>query len=244
MVAQAKSLKPAPEDSPDLARGKLIDAGCELVLEHYKEGTGLREVYAYLNAGAVSKRAGLSRGLIYHYWGDGESSSGSAFEAFLVSVSDRLLERSSVPEDLSEMAAYLPSNMTDMILEITGYELDRTSGEEAPLWNATEMLALHGLFSKAETERTLEGLDAFWEVGLGQIQREPLPPLGYRELSIASSNLITGFASPVLGTHERLWKEYDWPGSEERESSTRPWTLLAIAMESIILGMTRPVDKS
>ncbi len=229
------------ENAAEIARGRLIDAGCELVLEHYAQGTGLREVYAYLNAGAVSKRAGLSRGLLYHYWGESGSANPSAFEAYLGSVSDRLLQRSSVPEDLAEMATYLPSNMTDLILEITAFELERTSGEEAPLWNATEMLALHGLFSNSETEETLKRLDGFWTVGLGQIDREPIPPLGYRELSIASSNLITGFASPVLGTPERLWKEYDWPGSEERESSTRPWTLLAICMESLIVGMTRPV---
>ena len=229
------------ENAATIARCKLIEAGCELVLEHYAQGTGLREVYAYLNAGAVSKRAGLSRGLLYHYWGDAGSANSSAFEAYLGSVSDRLLQRSSVPEDLAEMAKYLPSNMTDLIVEITAAELERTSGEEAPLWNATEMLALHGMYSDSETEETLKRLDDFWTVGLARIAREPLPPLGYRELSIASSNLITGFASPVLGSPDRLWKEYDWPGSQERESSTRPWTLLAISMESLILGMTRPV---
>jgi hypothetical protein len=103
------------------------------------------------------------------------------------------------------------------------------------------MLALHGLSTDSAAEELLNKLDGFWTVGLAQVAREPLPPLGYRELSIAASNLITGFASPVLGTHERSWKEYDWHGSEERESSTRPWTLLAIAMESLILCMTRPV---
>jgi len=229
------------DNAAEIARCRLIEAGCELVLEHYAQGTGMREVYAYLNAGAVSKRAGLSRGLLYHYWGDSGSANSSAFEAYLRSVSDRLLQRSSVPEDLAEMASYLPSNMTDLIVEITAYELERTSGEEAPLWNATEMLALHGMYSDSETEEVLNRLDGFWTVALAQIAREPMPPLGYREISIASSNLITGFASPVLGSPERLWKEYDWPGSQERESSTRPWTLLAIAMESLALCMTRPV---
>ena len=52
------------ENAAAIARRKLIDAGCELVIEHYEHGTHLREVYAYLNAGAVSKRAGLSRGLL------------------------------------------------------------------------------------------------------------------------------------------------------------------------------------
>ena len=229
------------ENAATIARCKLIEAGCELVLEHYAQGTGLREVYAYLNAGAVSKRAGLSRGLLYHYWGDTGSANSSAFEAYLESVSDELLERSSIPDDLAEMAKYLPSSMTDLIVEITAAELERTTGEDAALWSATEMLALHGLSTDSATEELLNQLDDFWTVGLAQVNREPLPPLGYRELSIAASNLITGFASPVLGTHERLWKEYDWPGNEERESSTRPWTLLAISMELIILGMTRPV---
>jgi AcrR family transcriptional regulator len=241
MAAEEDSANSAQESASEIARRKLIDAGCELVLEHYEHGTHLREVYSYLNAGAVSKRAGMSRGLLYHYWGDGESSSSSAFESYLGSVSDQLLERSSIPDDLVEMASFLGSNMTDMILEITAAELERTSGEDAPLWSATEMLALHGLSTDSAAEELLNKLDGFWTVGLAQVAREPLPPLGYRELSIAASNLITGFASPVLGTHERLWKEYDWPGSEERESSTRPWTLLAIAMESLILCMTRPV---
>ena len=229
------------ENAAEIARGKLIEAGCELVLEHYAQGTGLREVYAYLNAGAVSKRAGLSRGLLYHYWGDTGSANSSAFEAYLRSVSDRLLQRSSIPDDLVEMASFLGSNMTDIIVELTAAELERTTGEDAPLWNATEMLALHGLSTDSAAEELLNSLDDFWTVGLAQVNREPLPPLGYRELSIAASNLITGFASPVLGSPERLWKEYDWPGSQERESSTRPWTLLAIAMESLALCMTRPV---
>lgn len=241
MGAQENPTKLEGENAAAIARSKLIEAGCELVLEHYVQGTGLRDVYAYLNAGAVAKRAGLSRGLLYHYWAETGSANSSAFEAYLESVSDRLLLRSSVPEDLTEMAKYLPSNLTDLIVEMTAAELERTTGEDAPLWNATEMLALHRLSTHSATEDLLNKLDAVWKVGLARIDREPLPPLGYRELAIATSNLITGFASPVLGSPDRLWKEYDWPGSQERESSTRPWTLLAISMESLILGMTRPV---
>jgi AcrR family transcriptional regulator len=242
MPARENPTHSESENAAAIARRKLIEAGCELVLEHYEHGTHLREVYAYLNAGAVSKRAGLSRGLLYHYWAEAGSANSSAFEAYLESVSDELLERSSIPDDLVEMASFLGSNMTDITLELTAAELERTTGEDAPLWSATEMLALHGLSTDSAAEELLNQLDDFWTVGLAQVNREPLPPLGYRELSIAASNLITGFASPVLGTHERLWKEYDWPGNEERESSTRPWTLLAISMEIIILGMTRPVE--
>jgi len=141
MAAQENPTQLDSENAAEIARAKLIEAGCELVLEHYEHGIGLREVYAYLNAGAVAKRAGMSRGLLYHYWGDTGSANSSAFEAYLESVSDRLLQRSSVPEDLAEMASYLPSNMTDLIVEITAAELERVSVVAAPLWRATEMLA-------------------------------------------------------------------------------------------------------
>jgi len=232
----------ASESVADSARARLVQAGYELTLEHYAHGTGLREVFAYLNAGAVSQRAGLSRGLLYHYWGGGDGSNSSAFEAYLISVTELLLNNAAVPEELAELAElanYLPANMSDMILEITTSELQRITGEDATLWNSVDMLALHGLISPQESENTLKRLDQFWKIGLEKVGREPRPPLGYRELSLASNNLITGFTNPVLGTTERIWKKYDWPEAVSRESSTQDWTLLAISMECIVLGMTQ-----
>ncbi|MEX0767110.1 MAG: TetR/AcrR family transcriptional regulator [Microthrixaceae bacterium] len=234
------------ESVADIARARLVEAGCELVLEHFRDGTGLREVFAYLNAGAVSQRAGLSRGLLYHYWGGTDSSSdarnlsSSAFESYLLSVLAELLSKSAVPEELAELSNYLPANMSDIILEITTSELERITGDDAPLWHSIDMLALHGLINAQESETTLERLDQMWKILLEKIDREPRPPLGYRELSIVSNNLVTGFANPVIATQEGLWKRYDWQETVPRESSTHEWTLLAISMESVVLGMTQP----
>ncbi len=56
----------------ELSKERLVDAAVEMVVEHYDGALDLRDVFSYMTPGSVATRAGLSRALLYHHWGDGD----------------------------------------------------------------------------------------------------------------------------------------------------------------------------
>lgn len=232
-----------PERGPEGSREKLVAAAVELVAEHFEQGTGLRDVYSYLTPGAVADRAGLSRGLIYHHWGNVDAEAGDAFVSFLQSVSDEMWNALAVPDELTTLIPHLPDNTSDMIRELSDHELSRVTGVEGSLWRAVEMLLLHGVPVPGESlENDLARLAAFYELALAKVGREVVPPLGPRELANAIACVFEGFSFQVLAQRDRLISRHDWKPETEPETGDPGWTLLAITIESMVLRMTRPIQ--
>lgn len=229
-------------DDQESSRRKLVRAGVELVLEHFATGTGLREIYAYLTPRAVADRAGLSRGLIYHHWGDPTQGADgpAAFAAFLGAVADDIWSLSAGPEDLSELAVLLPDNQSDLIRELTSFEFDRVAGVDGPLWRASEVLLLHGARPELDAETVIARLADFYRVVLAKLGRVPTPPLDLEDIATAVSCVFGGFATQAIATPERLRLRYDWSPEVEPELPGEGWTLMAISIESMVMSMTCP----
>ena len=228
------------EQSAD-SRRRLVVAAVELVLEHFEQCSGLRDVYAYLTPGAVADRAGLSRALIYHHWGNVESNDRpAAFASFLEAVSDEIWSLSADPEDLTELARLLPDNQSDLIRVLTAFELHRVTHSEGPLWRASEVMVLHGVQPAGDADEVIARLAGLYHVVLDKLDREPVPPLVAEDLALAVSCVFGGFATQAFATPHRSWVTYDWTPQVEPEASEPDWTLLAITVESMVVHMTRP----
>ena len=230
------------EQNPEGSRRRLVLAAVELVLEHFDQGTGLRDVFAYLTPGAVAERAGLSRGLIYHHWGNVDADGGDAFVDFLTSVSDELWDALSIPEELNSLIPLLPDNPSDLVRELSDHEVARVAGEEGATWRAVEMLVLHGVPQNPQgVEDDMNRLGEFYELAFAKTGREVVPPLTSRDVAVAVACLFEGFALQVLSQPDRLLDRYDWTPEIEPQMDQQGWTLLAISVESLMLRMTRPV---
>lgn len=227
-------------DPTETSRRKLVRAGVELVQEHFVSGTGLREIYAYLTPRAVADRAGVSRGLIYHHWGDPAPGADgpAAFDAFLSAVADDIWSLSAAPENLADLAQLLPDNQSDLIRELTAYELERVTQLEGPLWRASEVLLLHGARPEVDAETVIRRLADFYRVAFAQLGRTPRPPLDVEDIAVAVSCVFGGFATQALATPERIERHYDWAPEVEPELPGEGWSLLAITIEGLIRSMT------
>jgi AcrR family transcriptional regulator len=213
----------------------------ELTLEHYETGSGLRGAFAYLTPGAVAARAGLSRALIYHHWGDPDGPDADAFARFLASVAGELWSTSVVPDQLAGIAAELPPSLTDVVRAFSDYELERLTGRELPMVRATQALAIHGL---TPAERHGEAMDqlATLYTALGvHLGVEPVPPLEWRDVAFAVSNVIEGHVLISNVSPEWTSRRYDWNPVGEQQVPGDGWTLLGITIEAMLSVMLRPV---
>jgi len=110
---------------------KLLDAALALVAER---GT------TRMTLAAVGERAGLSRGLIYHHWGNQDEDGSQAFSHFLSAVSEAIYASTSLVDDLGEVAESLPANLSDVILALSLFEMERTSGDDRTMFRASQAL--------------------------------------------------------------------------------------------------------
>lgn len=224
------------------SRDRLVDAAVELVVEHYDQRSGLREVFAYLTPGSVAQRAGLSRALLYHHWGDTEHDGSGAFEAFLAEVADRVWARPVTGQDLAGLVDPLPHNMSDVVVAVAGAQLDRATRVDAASWRAGEALALHGVVPAQQGVRAVQDLAVEIEALLGWIAREPVPPLAAIDLAAACSAVFEGFVLSDLAVPGLNTDRVDWTPAEVPDSDPGGWTLLAITLEAMLLHMTRPLS--
>lgn len=223
------------------ARRRLVLAAVELVLEHFEDGSGLRDVYAYLTPGAVADRAGVSRGLIYHHWGRAEGGERpEPFTGLLQAVSDEIWAMSADPEELTELARLLPDNQSDLIRVLTTFELARVTGPDGPLWRASEVMSLQGARPGGDADDVVARLAGLYRVVLGKLDREPVPPLGVEDLALAVTSVFGGFASQAHARPEHLARTYEWTPAVAPQADEPPWTLLAITVEGMLLHLTRP----
>lgn len=225
------------------SRDRLVAAAVELILEHHSDSLDPRAVFSFLTPRSVAERAGLSRGLIYHHWGAGEIDGSEAFSQFLGAVADELWHAVSIPEDLADLAAVLPDNLSDVVATLATVELERLSGAQDALWRTISVLLLYG-FGSVESTEGLDRLSALYRRVLEKLDREPVPPLDERDIAFAVMCLLDGFTlnRPVLaGMVDRV---HPWTPTVPPVNGDGGWTLLAIGIESLALNMTRPIARA
>lgn len=221
------------------SRERLVAAAVDLTLEHYETGTGLRDVFAYLTPKAVADRAGLSRGLIYHHWGNPDEDGSQAFTRFLRAVADTVWSTAAVPEDLAEAADLLPDDLAEVILALVAFELERAAGRDDALFRASQALTVHGASPDGAEAEVIERLAVLYAHLGEKVGVEPVPPLDYRDIGFAIMCIFEGFAIFQLVVGERTRRTYAWTPSVGSRSPGN-WTLAAIAVEGVVRNMTRP----
>ena len=236
----------ASADAAD-SRTRLVRAAVELAVEHHASDTGLRDVFKYLTPSAVAQRAGLSRGLIYHHWGrtddaDGADADGAdAFARFLSAVSDEVFSAVAAPNDMGALAELMPDNLSDIVLALCAFEMDRYRGADRALIKASEALVIHGAWPRRDADMVMDRLvDLYTALG-ERLGVEPVPPLRWADVAYALMSVFEGFfifgeIFPDLTDREHRWQPVVPPTDVETT-----WTLPAIAVESIVHRMTRPV---
>jgi AcrR family transcriptional regulator len=229
----------APTDAPAATQERLLGAAVELVLEHHRSGTGLRDVFAYLNPSSVAEHAGVSRGLIYHYWGDDEVDGSQAFGRFLSAVADRLWAASAVPEDLAAIADLLPPNRSDLVVTLVRFEMERFMGPDRALFRSMQALTLHGAVPAGEAGRVLERLTALYRAVGGRLGLEPVPPLTFADVAFTVMCVLEGFSLFVDDFATRITREHRWEPATPTTDPDERWTLPAIAVDAVVRQMMR-----
>ena len=224
------------------SRERLLDAALELVLEHFRGDTDLRDVYDYLTPRSVAQRAGLSRGLIYHYWGDPDGDGSAAVERFLREVSARLWLRSASTDRLTEAAEFIPDRLSDVVLALTAYEMHRITGPDRALTQASQAMTLNGNWPEYDAEDVVARLTRLYSALGAKVGREPVPPLTFEDVAVAMSAVLEGFAL-IHNVHPaRTTREFEWTSRiDEPSDQDARWGLFSIVVEGVVANMTRPV---
>ena len=236
----------ASGDAAD-SRARLVRAAVELAVEHHASDTSLRDVFKYLTPSAVAQRAGLSRGLIYHHWGRGDDPEGAdgpdAFARFLSAVSDEVFTAVAAPGDMGTLAELLPDNLSDIVLALSAFEMDRYRGADRALIKASEALVIHGVWPRQDADMVIDRLVELYTTLGERLGLEPVPPLCWADVAYALMSVFEGFfifgeVFPDLTDREHRWEPAVTPTDPETT-----WTLPAIAVEAVVRRMTRPVDE-
>lgn len=230
-------------DRGEESRERLVRAAVELVVEHHRADTDLRDVFSYLTPGAVASRAGLSRGLLYHHWAEEGDDGAHAVERFLRDVADRLVADSVPTAEVGALAEALPANISDLITSITAFEMARSVGWASEEWRATMGLTLHGVAPRGAAEQLVERLAEMYRRLCVRLGVELVPPLSFDDLALAVMAVFDGFSLHVAVFEDRVLAPVDWtpvtPSSMPDEQ--HPWNLVAIALEGVVTNMVRPV---
>lgn len=231
------------EPEPGSSRERLLEAAVDLVLEHFRGDTRLRDVYDYLTPRSVAQRAGLSRGLIYHYWGDPDEDNSEAVERFLGDVSARLWLQSASTDRLTGAADLIPDRLSDVLLALTAYEMSRITGPERALMQASQAMTLNGNWPESDADEIVERLTRLYELLGAKVGVEPVPPLTFSDIAVAMSAVLEGFGL-IHNVHpERTTREFEWTSrSGPASDPDARWGLFAITVEGVVLNMTRPIE--
>jgi len=226
------------------AREQLLASARTLVLERFRDGVAPHHALAYLTPATVASHAGVSRGTIYHHWGQGDGDGyDRPFERFLAEVATTFWEDSVAVEDLDSLAALLPDNLTDLVLELTAFELERlTDGHDAAMFRASTTMALHGVDLSLRFRGSVEQLATLYAAGLTRLERRMRAPLSTLDLARAMASLTGGMLLDDLLDPGQAARPIEWSGQVPRATSERSWTLFAVAAESLLLNMTEPAS--
>ena len=193
----------------------------------------------------MAQRAGLSRGLIYHYWGDPDGDGSAAVERFLSDVSARLWSRSASTDRLTEAADLIPDRLSDVVLALTSFEMNRITGTDRALMQASQAMTLNGNWPEYDAEDVVARLTALYTTLGEKVGREPVPPLTFEDVAVAMSAVLEGFGL-IHNVHpERTTREFEWTSrTDEPSDPDAKWGLFSIVVEGVIINMTRPIQRS
>lgn len=222
------------------AREQLLASARSLVLERFGAGVAPHHALAYLTPATVAAHAGVSRGTIYHHWGQGDGDD-RPFERFLAEVATSFWEDSVAVDDLDALAALLPDNLSDLVLELTAFELERlTAGDGAAMFRASTTMALHGVDLSERFQGSVEQLSTLYAAGLTRLGRRLREPLTALDLARAMASLTGGMLLADLLDPGQATRPIEWSGHVPAATSERAWTIFAVAAESLLLNMTEP----
>ncbi len=227
-------------------RQALLDAARELVLERFTDGVAGSDAMAYLTPAAVAERAGVSRSTIYHYWGDevdvARSETSKPFDRFLAELADQFWGASIDIEDLDLLAASLPDDLHDLILETSGFEFERLRhGSDSVMFRVSTIMVLHGADLSTQFRESVEALAYSYDRVLPRIGRRVRAPLSTQDLARSIAMLTAG--SVIIDLHDpgSVSEEVRWPHGVPRESA-RSWDHFSIAAQAIMLHLTELVE--
>jgi AcrR family transcriptional regulator len=232
-----------PSVRPPLdTRQRLVDAAVELVFEHYSARIKIRDAYDYLTPKAVADRAGVSRGMIYHFWGGADDDEGSAVERFLEEVAGSICRRTAGAAEYPDVAELFPDNLSDLLVALCEYEMQRICGDGRETLQATQAMTLHDQWPPGEADRVRATTITFHERLAEKLGREAVPPLTLTDFASAVAAVIEGFGLMTLLHPADYDQSYEWAGREgPPELVHDTWNLMAITIEGLVLNMTRPI---
>jgi AcrR family transcriptional regulator len=231
-------------------RERLLAAGREMVLERFEEDASPADALAHLTPASVAQRAGVSRGSLYHYWGDaalGETGTDDAdtpFRRFLEELAGQLWGSATGFEDMLLAALALPDNLSDVILALTAGEVARrTSGRPAASWRATVTMGMHGADLSEDVVASTVSVTRLYEAVLPRLGRRMRAPLRTYDLAQTIGCLADGMILNELLVPGSTTAPVDWTPSVEPTVAVEAWNLFAIAVESVALNMTEPIPE-
>ena len=235
-------------------RDRLLDAGVEIVQEHFAAvGERIGAGFQFVSPTEVARRAGVSKGMLYHCWGGHD---GSAFDRYLTDLAARTLEQMAQPEVLRHEAERLRDagvGLDAVVKLLAGIEL--TSVVDEPERRLSLLQSLTWITYSANTaiaaalneanDRTYASLADMYDVVLPVFGRRMRAardrragrPLDTGDLARALSCVTDGFAGEALHDRRVLDADISWPidGTDE------PTTLYAICLMSVVTALTEPV---
>ena len=233
-------------------REKLLTAARDMVLERFAGDTSPADALSYLTPAAVAERAQVSRGSLYHYWGDAaERSTGdpaastdaaTPFRRFLNELAESLWDTSTGLEDLTLVALSLPPNVSDVVLALTAFEvIRRTAGPAEASWRATLAMTAHHAEVTDEVRASTERMARVYEAMLPRLGLRLRAPLTSTDLAQTLGSLSDGMILNEMFDAGSVTRPIDWDPRLRPEGADIPWTLYAIAVEGVVWNMTEPV---
>lgn len=219
------------------SRERLVDAAVALIEEFHEDSADPRQVFGFLTPGSVAERAGVSRALIYHHWGDDDS-----FRSFLTEVADRIWVDSLNPDDRASSSESMPANLSELILGLTALEVHRATEAGRGNWRASQALVLYGLVSPASMGEPVMARAEFYGQLADRLGYEPIPPLTYEMIGIAVGAVVEGFTLLENTLGDVLSTQFEWEPQVPLDVPGQEWTLLAVAIEGVISNMVRPAE--
>lgn len=223
-------------------RARLLDAATDLVMERLSDGMPVEAIFSHLTPAAVAERAGVSRGLIYHYWAADRDDAAAPFAELLAEVVERVFDRTADWERLGEFARDMPSDRGALIRAFTDFELQQMAGPDLrPVWRARLLLKICGVAPSAGPVDLHEHLDVVHEQLMQLHGLRMKGQLEVRDLTHALVAFNDGMGIEALSAGERLTRRHRWSAAmSDRPLPEEGWTVFAIGVDAIWAAFTEP----
>lgn len=230
----------------------LIDAGLELMREHYDDSENtLGAGFQFISPTQVAGRAGMSKGMLYHIWGrDG----GRAFDNYVAELAERVLDPLVKPDVLRHAIHALFErglSFPEATAAMGDFELGSIVSDADRRTAYVQTLSLTAYAGcrvirdalDASSQRSYEQLAEFYDFAFGiygrRIRRHDSRGRSMTTVDFARavSCLVEGFAAEALHSPQVLEPEIAWTVGRQHE----PSSLLAISLMSLVDGLTEEI---